>query len=69
MNFVAEQLSVSTAEEENNYFTGQQPPVMQLDPNVILPAGTYRVLAGRLYRVVDGIPPSIELVDNQRQTS
>lgn len=51
MNFVSEQMSVSTAEEELNYFTGDQPVVVPQDPNAVLPAGVYRVIDGRLYRV------------------
>lgn len=53
--FIAQQLSVSTAEEESNYFTGQPPTLIRPDANAILPPGVYRVIDGRLYRVVEGV--------------
>lgn len=60
--FVSEQqLSVSTAQEESNYFTGEPPVFLQSDPNAILPAGLYRVIDGRLYRVVEGVAPAMRL--------
>jgi hypothetical protein len=59
--FIAEQLSVSTAEEERNYFSAQPPLLERPDTNAILPAGLYRVIDGRLYRVVEGIPPTVRL--------
>ena len=57
--FTIEQLSVSTAEDEMNYFTGQ--PELAVQPNVdaILPPGTYRVIEGQLYRIVSGIPAEL----------
>jgi hypothetical protein len=59
--FIAEQLSVSTAEEERNYFSAEPPLLKWPDTNAILPAGLYRVIDGRLYRVVEGIPPAVRL--------
>ncbi|MGB7593046.1 MAG: hypothetical protein WCD04_20990 [Terriglobia bacterium] len=59
--FESEQLSVSTAQEESNYFTGQPPAVLEPNPNAILPPGLYRVIDGRLYRVVQAVAPSIQL--------
>jgi hypothetical protein len=54
---VIEQLSVSTAEDENNYFTGQQNVIEQPEPSKVLPAGLYRVIEGQLYRVIGGVAP------------
>lgn len=59
MKFVIEQLSLSTAEEESNYFTGQPVAIPQPDPNEILPPGLYRVIDGRLYRVIEGFAPRL----------
>ena len=65
--FISEQLSVSTAEEENNYFTGQPPAIIQLNLNAILPPGMYRVIDGRLYRVVDGVSAVMRSPSDERQ--
>lgn len=53
------QISLSTADDEVNYFTGSAPPPFRLDsdPNRLLPPGTYRVLDGRLCRIVSGVAP------------
>ena len=59
MKLTMEQISVSTAEEENNYFTGQPEASVEPRPNAILPPGTYRVIDGELYRVVDSVPLTI----------
>ena len=56
--FTSEQFSVSTAEDEKNYFTGEQQGPERPNPNAILPPGTYRVIAGGLYRVLGGVSPS-----------
>ncbi len=57
-----EQFFSSTAEDERNYFTGEQePPPLQFNPNVILPSGNYRVINGNLYRIIKGLPPDIPL--------
>ncbi len=67
MSFTFEQFYVSTAEDERNYFTeiagGESLPAK---PPKALPSGTYRVLAGHLYRIVPGIPPSIDATLNNR---
>ncbi len=52
-------MSVTTAEDENNYFTGQPEASVEPRPSEILPAGNYRVIAGNLYRVVDTVSPTI----------
>ena len=52
MNFTFEQMAVSTAEDERNYFSGS----MQLSPpppaGNSMPSGTYRVVDGSLYLVL-----------------
>ena len=53
-DFVTEQISLSTADEEKNYFTGDQECVHIPDISAIFPPGSYRVIAGSLYRVVSG---------------
>lgn len=61
MSFTFEQFYVSTAEDELNYFTeiaGTES--IPEHPPTALPSGTYRVLAGQLYRIVPGIPPSLD---------
>lgn len=65
--FISEQLSVSTAQEENNYFTGQPPAQLRPNLNAILPPGLYRILDGRLYRVLEGVPPVLYAPRDQRQ--
>jgi hypothetical protein len=64
--FTFEQLSVSTAEDENNYFTGQQEVALQPNPNSILPPGTYRVIEGSLYRVMRGAPLALPAAGSER---
>ena len=51
------QMCLSTAEDEKNYFSGttSKPPV--IDPDEILPPGTYRIIDGELYRILPGLPP------------
>ena len=61
MELVIKQFSLSTAEEEKNYFTGQPTATAQPNPKTILPPGLYRVIDGRLYRVVEGIAPTVRL--------
>lgn len=57
IRLTAEQFSLSTAEEERNLFTGQPVAPLKTDEDAVMPAGTYRVLEGRLYRVVDEVAP------------
>lgn len=51
------QFSVSTAEDEINYFTGQSKghPISE---RPVLPSGIYRVIDGHLYRIVPGVMPA-----------
>ena len=53
--FVVEQFSRSTAEDEVNYFTGQQISSVA-QPTASLPDGIYRLIDGRLYQIVKGAP-------------
>lgn len=57
--YTFEQFSLSTAEDEQNYFTGQPDPI-QPDPSAVLIPGVYRVIDGRLYRIVGGLPPELQ---------
>lgn len=51
------QFSLSTAEDEKNYFSGSTPPPHpELSPENALPPGTYRVIDGQLFRVAAGVP-------------
>ena len=49
----AVQISVSTAEESENYFTGhsQYPP--EAEPSSLLPGGTYRIVDDQLFQIVE----------------
>jgi hypothetical protein len=47
------QISLSTAEESANYFTGHGPLVTDNEPVALLPAGTYRVVDDQLFQIVD----------------
>jgi hypothetical protein len=56
--FLSMQFSLSTGDDEINYFTGEQEVVaVEADPNAILPPGTYRVVDGQLYRIASSNPP------------
>lgn len=61
-NFIIEQISVSTADDEVNYFTGQPEFPWGPNPNTILPPGTYRVIEGQLYRIIGGVPIARSIV-------
>ncbi len=74
MKFTMEQLSVSTAEEESYYFTGQPAVAVRPRPSAILPPGAYRVIEGGLYRIVTNASPTIpgtsgRIVDGSEQIS
>lgn len=51
------QISLSTAEEELNYFTGHEAATFEVYPAPVMPAGTYRMVDGRLYRIVPEAAP------------
>ncbi|MGO8813249.1 MAG: hypothetical protein ACLQVG_01090 [Terriglobia bacterium] len=59
MELVIQQFSISTAEDEKNYFTEQPASMEQPTSPPILPAGQYRVIDNKLYRVVPGIAPTV----------
>ena len=54
IEFIFEDFSITTAEEERNYFTGQPEPPSQPNPNAIVPPGTYRIIDGELYLISRG---------------
>ena len=56
--FTVKQFSVSTAEDERNYFTGEFSSLPRPNPNTILPPGIYRVIDGSIYRIVGVAPPT-----------
>ncbi len=57
--FVSEQLSVSTAQEESDHFTGQPLAFLRPDPNAALPPG--------VYRVVEGVAPAMRVPSEEIQ--
>lgn len=61
MTFSTVQFSLSTHEEERNYFTGEvastRPLEAGVDPSVS--EGFYRVIDGELYRVSQDVPPAL----------
>lgn len=62
MSFTKFQLSVSTAEDELNYFSGSLPDEAPAPAGNAMPTGTYRVVDGSLYLVLPQLPrqPSTE---------
>ena len=68
MNLTMEQLSVSTAEEEQNYFSGYEQTEAPKRVGSFMPTGTYRVVDGSLYLVLPSSPsPSRPRTTGQRQ--
>jgi hypothetical protein len=60
MSFIVEQMSVSTAEEEQLYFTGaMQGKEIEHRTNT-MPAGIYRIVNGSLYRILPGTSDLLE---------
>jgi len=53
------QISLSTAEEEGNYFTGEQTVSAGPEFENLFPAGTYRVVDSKLYMVLPGTPSEL----------
>lgn len=53
------QISLSTADEESYYFTGEQTNSSSLEFEKVFPSGVYRVLDGKLYMIVEGVPPEL----------
>lgn len=56
-NWSAFQISLSTAEEGEYYFTGEQHTIATPNFQNLFPSGKYRVMNGQLFRIVDGVPP------------
>ena len=67
IEFVMENFSVTTAEDERNYFTNQPEPNIHPSPNVVVRPGVYRIIDGELYRINPGSPPIAELVKNNAE--
>jgi len=63
IEYIFEDFSITTAEEEQNYFTGQPEPTVPSNPNLIVPPGTYRIIDGELYRINRGSPVIDEPLD------
>lgn len=59
IEFVIEQLAMSTADDEVNYFTGQLSPNEQREVHPVLAPGVYRVIDGQLFRIVSGVAPVV----------
>lgn len=53
------QFSLSTAEEESNYFTGSPETRYEPAPQSCMPEGVYRVIDGRMFRVAPGPSPFV----------
>lgn len=53
------QIAVSTAEEEANYFTGDQIDVPPQNTAMFFPSGTYRVVNDKLYMIVQEPSPNL----------
>ena len=54
-----EQLALSTADDEANYFSGQLSPNEQRESAPVLAPGVYRVINGHLFRIVSGAAPVV----------
>ena len=53
------QISLSTADEESYYFTGEQVASVSPEFEKLFPSGLYRVLDDKLYMIVEGLPPEL----------
>jgi hypothetical protein len=54
--------SMSTADDEKNYVTGEQDTLpLQVRAEIMLAEGTYRVIDGELCRIVGGLPPGVNI--------
>lgn len=57
-DFVRFHFSLSTAEDEKNYFSGVSSALGELgNAQQQLPSGVYRIVDGELCRIVPGRPP------------
>ena len=50
------QISLSTAEDSANYFTGNEPRLHQADLSRIMPDGIYRIVNDELFQIVPAPP-------------
>ena len=57
-NFTQEFFTTTTAEDQNNYFSGiaQSTHGRYLDNGNKLPSGNYKIVDGELFRIVSGLP-------------
>jgi hypothetical protein len=67
--YFLEMFSATTAEDEQNYFTGQPYYPDTPDPNVNVPPGNYRLIDGNLYRIYTGVPVNMRRKENSIQAS
>lgn len=47
------QISLSTAEDSANYFSGHESSVRQGEKGRLLPVGVYRIIDDQLFQIVD----------------
>lgn len=60
MTLTVEQIALSTAEEERNYFTGDLSPTpFSASAEAAMPVGVYRVIDGEVFRIVPGPIPTL----------
>ena len=57
--WVIEQLAMSTADDEQNYFTGQLSSSEQSESHPVLAPGVYRVIEGQLFKIISGVAPVV----------
>lgn len=50
------QISVSTAQDSANYFTGPEIRLHTPDLKTLLPSGTYRVIDDQLFQIIEAAP-------------
>ena len=51
------QISLSTAEDSANYFTGDASGLHQPDLTKSMPAGTYRIIDDQLFQIIEAPRP------------
>jgi len=56
MIFIENQFTVNTADEKENYFTGEQQYNYKLNNEIeSLPSGKYRIIDGELSKIISGV--------------
>ena len=73
-NCVIEFFSVTTAEDENNYFSGEIQSIEKANWGAFLnpSPGMYRVIDGNLYQIISGLGPEEvrrKITENSKSTS